>query len=77
MSTHSLILYIHSLPSCGDNHLLPIKSQLSAITVEPAPGLANKNEFGRCALFAFGDGAVVRASGDPGWVIAVNLNLKS
>jgi hypothetical protein len=57
MSTHSFILYIHSLPSRGDDHLLPIKSQLSAITVEPAPGLVNKIEFGRCALFAFGDSA--------------------
>jgi len=41
----------------GDGHLLPIKSHLSAITVEPASGLATKNKFGRCALFAFGDGA--------------------
>jgi hypothetical protein len=56
---------------------LPIKSQLSAITVEPVSGLANKNEFGRCALFAFGDSAAVRAGGDPGWIIAVNLKVKS
>jgi hypothetical protein len=76
-SNHSIILYYHSLPSRGDVHGLPIKSRHSAITVEPASGLANKNEFGRCALFAFGDSAAVRASGDPGWIVAVNLNVKS
>jgi hypothetical protein len=57
MSYHSFILFITLFHRSADDHLLPIKSQLSAITVELAPGLANKNEFGRCALFAFGDGA--------------------
>jgi len=50
MSNHTIDLYIPCLLSHKWRPHIPIKSQHSAITVEPASGMTNKNEFGRCTI---------------------------